>query len=62
RALMKSFQVSGSDPAKQERFLAYMAPAPHELLKDLDDENEDFQYSWIREYHWEVCGILLMGL
>uniref|UniRef100_R7W1L3 RNA polymerase II-associated factor 1-like protein n=1 Tax=Aegilops tauschii TaxID=37682 RepID=R7W1L3_AEGTA len=56
QALMKSFQVSGSDPAKQERFLAYMAPAPHELLKDLDDENEDFQYSWIREYHWEVRG------
>ncbi|XP_037410853.1 protein PAF1 homolog [Triticum dicoccoides] len=56
QALMKSFQVSGSDPAKQERFLAYMAPAPHELAKDLDDENEDFQYSWIREYHWEVRG------
>ncbi|KAM3190831.1 hypothetical protein ACQJBY_064751 [Aegilops geniculata] len=53
---MKSFQVSGSDPAKQEKFLAYMAPAPHELVKDLDDENEDFQYSWIREYHWEVRG------
>ncbi|KAI4972847.1 hypothetical protein ZWY2020_003772 [Hordeum vulgare] len=56
QALMKSFQVSGSDPAKQEKFLAYMAPAPHELVKDLDDENEDFQYSWIREYHWEVRG------
>ncbi|KAE8780072.1 Paf1 domain containing protein [Hordeum vulgare] len=56
QALMKSFQVSGSDPAKQERFLAYMAPAPHELVKDFDDENEDFQYSWIREYHWEVRG------
>ncbi|CAM0911207.1 unnamed protein product [Alopecurus aequalis] len=56
RALMKSFQVSGSDPTKQEKFLAYMAPAPHELVKDLDDENEDVQYSWIREYHWEVRG------
>lgn len=56
RALMKSFQVSGSDPTKQEKFLAYMAPAPHELVKDLDDEIEDVQYSWIREYHWEVRG------
>jgi RNA polymerase II-associated factor 1 len=56
RALMKSFQVSGSDPTKQEKFLAYMAPAPIELVKDMDDENEDIQYSWIREYHWEVRG------
>ncbi|KAM0872822.1 hypothetical protein ACQ4PT_038466 [Festuca glaucescens] len=56
RALMKSFQVSGSDPTKQEKFLAYMAPAPVELVKDMDDENEDIQYSWIREYHWEVRG------
>jgi hypothetical protein len=28
---MKSFQVSGSDPTKQEKFLAYMAPAPVEV-------------------------------
>uniref|UniRef100_A0ACD5ZZP4 Uncharacterized protein n=1 Tax=Avena sativa TaxID=4498 RepID=A0ACD5ZZP4_AVESA len=56
RAVMKSFQVSGSDPTKQEKFLAYMAPAPIELVKDMDDENEDIQYSWIREYHWEVRG------
>jgi RNA polymerase II-associated factor 1 len=21
----------------------------------LDDENDDIQYSWLREYHWEVC-------
>lgn len=28
---MKSFSVSGSDPTKQEKFLAYMAPAPHEV-------------------------------
>ncbi|AQK41499.1 Protein PAF1 [Zea mays] len=56
RAVMKSFSVSGSDPSKQEKFLAYMAPAPHELARDLDDENDDIQYSWLREYHWEVRG------
>ncbi|NP_001347887.1 Protein PAF1 homolog [Zea mays] len=56
RAVMKSFSVSGSDPSKQEKFLAYMAPAPHELTRDLDDENDDIQYSWLREYHWEVRG------
>ena len=31
QAVMKSFSVSGSDPTKQEKFLAYMAPAPHEV-------------------------------
>jgi hypothetical protein len=31
QAVMKSFSVSGSDPSKQEKFLAYMAPAPHEV-------------------------------
>ncbi|AQK50752.1 Protein PAF1-like protein [Zea mays] len=56
QAVMKSFSVSGSDPSKQEKFLAYMAPAPHELTRDLDDENDDIQYSWLREYHWEVRG------
>uniref|UniRef100_A0A0D3GWI1 Uncharacterized protein n=1 Tax=Oryza barthii TaxID=65489 RepID=A0A0D3GWI1_9ORYZ len=56
RAVMKSFLVNGSDPAKQEKFLAYMVPSPHELSKDLDDETEDIQYSWLREYHWEVRG------
>ncbi|TVU42860.1 hypothetical protein EJB05_09283 [Eragrostis curvula] len=55
RAVMKSFSVNGSDPTKQEKFLAYMAPAPHELARDLDDE-DDVQYSWLREYHWEVRG------
>ncbi|XP_066330370.1 protein PAF1 homolog [Miscanthus floridulus] len=55
RAVMKSFSVSGSDPAKQEKFLAYMAPAPHELTRDLDDD-DDIQYSWLREYHWDVRG------
>ncbi|CAD6266137.1 unnamed protein product [Miscanthus lutarioriparius] len=55
RAVMKSFSVSGSDPTKQEKFLAYMAPAPHELTRDLDDDY-DIQYSWLREYHWEVRG------
>ncbi|EES14574.1 protein PAF1 homolog [Sorghum bicolor] len=55
RAVMKSFSVSGSDPTKQEKFLAYMAPAPHELTRDLDDD-DDIQYSWLREYHWDVRG------
>ncbi|RLM60908.1 hypothetical protein C2845_PM14G03110 [Panicum miliaceum] len=55
RAVMKSFSVNGSDPTKQEKFLAYMAPAPHEVARDLDDE-DDIQYSWLREYHWEVRG------
>jgi len=55
RAVMKSFSVNGTDPTKQEKFLAYMAPAPHELARDLDDE-DDIQYSWLREYHWEVRG------
>jgi RNA polymerase II-associated factor 1 len=59
---MKSFLVNGSDPAKQEKFLAYMVPSPHELSKDLDDETEDIQYSWLREYHWEVCGYFLLFL
>ncbi|KAF8712947.1 hypothetical protein HU200_028733 [Digitaria exilis] len=57
RAVMKSFSVNGSDPTKQEKFLAYMAPAPHELARDLDDDDDDdIQYSWLREYHWEVRG------
>lgn len=32
QALMKSFVVNGSDPAKPEKFLAYMVPAPEEVL------------------------------
>ncbi|KAL5231231.1 hypothetical protein ABZP36_030007 [Zizania latifolia] len=56
RAVMKSFLVNGSDPSKQEKFLAYMVPSHHELSKDMDDENEDIQYSWVREYHWDVRG------
>ena len=31
QAVMKSFSVNGTDPTKQEKFLAYMAPAPHEV-------------------------------
>ncbi|RWR87847.1 protein PAF1 [Cinnamomum micranthum f. kanehirae] len=56
RAIMKSFVASGSDPSKSEKFLAYMAPAPDELSKDMDDEQEDMSYSWVREYHWDVRG------
>ncbi|OVA15607.1 RNA polymerase II-associated [Macleaya cordata] len=56
QAIMKSFVVSGSDPAKAEKFLAYMAPSPDELWKDIYDENEDVSYSWVREYHWDVRG------
>ncbi|CAL0324103.1 unnamed protein product [Lupinus luteus] len=56
RAIMKSYVASSSDPANPEKFLAYMAPAPGELSKDIYDENEDISYSWIREYHWDVRG------
>jgi len=27
----------------------------------LDDE-DDIQYSWLREYHWEVCVVSLLIL
>lgn len=56
KALMKSYVATGSDPSNPEKFLAYMAPAPGELSKDIYDENEDVSYSWIREYHWDVRG------
>ncbi|KAG0473328.1 hypothetical protein HPP92_015185 [Vanilla planifolia] len=56
QAIMKSFVINGSDSAKSEKFLAYMAPAPDELSKDIYDDNEDISYSWIREYHWDVRG------
>ncbi|PKU86137.1 protein PAF1 homolog [Dendrobium catenatum] len=56
QAIMKSFVVSSSDPTKLEKFLAYMAPAPDELSKDIYDENEDISYCWVREYHWDVRG------
>ncbi|RDY00022.1 Protein PAF1-like protein, partial [Mucuna pruriens] len=56
KALMKSYVATSSDPANPEKFLAYMAPAPGELSKDIYDENEDVSYSWIREYHWDVRG------
>lgn len=26
-----------------------------QLEKDIYEENEDVSYSWIREYHWDVC-------
>ncbi|KAL5176372.1 Protein PAF1 [Glycine soja] len=56
KAVMKSYVATGLDPANPEKFLAYMAPAPGELSKDIYDENEDVSYSWIREYHWDVRG------
>ncbi|XP_042487246.1 protein PAF1 homolog [Macadamia integrifolia] len=56
QAIMKSFAGGGSDPAKPEKFLAYMVPSPDELSKDLYDENEDLTYTWVREYHWDVRG------
>ncbi|KAG1359348.1 putative protein PAF1 [Cocos nucifera] len=56
QAIVKSFLVNGSDPAKPEKFLAYMVPAPDELSKDMYDENEEISYSWVREYHWDVRG------
>ncbi|XP_010548643.1 PREDICTED: protein PAF1 homolog [Tarenaya hassleriana] len=56
RALLKSYAVSGSDPANPEKFLAYMVPSLDELSKDTHDENEEISYSWVREYHWDVRG------
>lgn len=26
------------------------------------DENEDVSFSWIREYHWDVCTILVWNV
>lgn len=56
QAIMKSFIMSGSDPSKSEKFLAYMVPAPDELSKDIYDEHEDVAYTWVREYQWDVRG------
>ncbi|XP_068634362.1 protein PAF1 homolog [Aristolochia californica] len=56
QAIMKSFVATGSDPSKPEKFLAYMAPSPDELSKDIYDESEDISYNWLREYHWDVRG------
>ncbi|EEF46384.1 protein PAF1 homolog [Ricinus communis] len=56
RAVMKACVATGSDPANPEKFLAYMAPSPNELSKDMYDENEDISYNWVREYHWDVQG------
>ncbi|KAG5537783.1 hypothetical protein RHGRI_025030 [Rhododendron griersonianum] len=56
QAIMKSYVATGSDSAKPDKFLAYMAPSPDELSKDMYDENEDVSFSWIREYHWDVRG------
>ncbi|PSS09766.1 hypothetical protein CEY00_Acc12681 [Actinidia chinensis var. chinensis] len=56
RAIMKSYVATGSDSAKPDKFLAYMAPSRDELSKDMYDENEDVSFSWVREYHWDVRG------
>lgn len=56
QAIMKSFTAIGSDPAKPDKFLAYMAPSTDELWKDVNDESEDISYSWVREYQWDVRG------
>ncbi|XP_020227957.1 protein PAF1 homolog [Cajanus cajan] len=56
KALLKSYAATTSDPDNLDKFLAYMAPAPGELSKDIYDENEDVSYSWIREYNWDVRG------
>ncbi|KAK7294260.1 hypothetical protein RJT34_17147 [Clitoria ternatea] len=56
KALLKSYSATSSDPSNPEKFLAYMAPTPGDLSKDIYDENEEISYSWIREYHWDVRG------
>lgn len=39
QAIMKSFMVTGSDPARPDKFLAYMVPSP--------DEVDLLFYSWL---------------
>ncbi|CAN8240636.1 unnamed protein product [Cochlearia groenlandica] len=56
RAILKSYVVAGADSGNPEKFLAYMVPSLDELSKDMQDENEDIAYSWVREYHWNVPG------
>ncbi|KAJ8756004.1 hypothetical protein K2173_024549 [Erythroxylum novogranatense] len=56
QAVMKACVTSGSVSGKVEKFLAYMAPAPNELSKDIYDESEDILYTWVREYHWDAQG------
>ncbi|KAK9923475.1 hypothetical protein M0R45_031892 [Rubus argutus] len=56
RAIMKSYKVTGVDPANPDKFLAYMVPSPNELSKDPYDESEDVSYSWVREYQYDVRG------
>ncbi|XP_061358373.1 protein PAF1 homolog isoform X2 [Gastrolobium bilobum] len=54
KAIMKSYVATSSDPDNPEKFLAYMAPTPGELSKDIYDENEETTYSWVREYRWDM--------
>lgn len=35
QAIMKSYVVNSSDPSKPEKFLAYMVPAPDEVIRFL---------------------------
>ncbi|XP_062008486.1 protein PAF1 homolog [Rosa rugosa] len=56
RAIMKSYKVTGADPANPDKFLAYMVPSPNELSKNPYDESEDVSYSWVREYQYDVRG------
>ncbi|XP_059645095.1 protein PAF1 homolog [Cornus florida] len=56
QGIMKSFVATGSGSANPEKFLAYMAPSPDEIQKDMYDESEDISFSWVREYHWDVRG------
>ncbi|XWS18949.1 hypothetical protein CRYUN_Cryun32bG0088700 [Craigia yunnanensis] len=62
RAIMKSYLAPSSDSANPEKFLAYMVPSLDELSKDMYDEHEDISYSWVREYHWDVCNLIFVLL
>jgi len=35
---------------------------PEQLTKDTYDESEDVTYSWVREYHWDVCILSLFQI
>ncbi|CAL2228153.1 unnamed protein product [Prunus armeniaca] len=43
RAIMKSYKVTGADPANPEKFLAYMVPSPNEVdMLFLTSKSEDW--------------------
>lgn len=54
RAIVKSFTIATSDESKPEKFIGYMVPKPDELDRNFYDDEEEIQYTWVREYHWDI--------